>query len=861
MFKKAICRFVVILFFVLTMPYQAYGKGMEGHSGGKKLNNDSSTTSAVSFQEVSVHDPSVIKAGDSYYVFGSHIEAAKSTDLINWTKFTNSYTTPGNALYGNLSENLSGAFKWAGENDGDSLGGYAVWAPDVFYNPDYVNKDGTKGAYMDYFCTSSTWKRSVIGYAVSKNIEGPYTFVDTVVYSGFTEKDNYDGKSSNGAITMNNSPTKYSETNTNYANTNISKLVANKQISGVNKEWFNSDGSYNTSLYPNAIDPGIFYDKKGNLWMAYGSWSGGIYLLQINKKTGAAIYPGRDGKTRGGNKIDRYFGIHISGGYGQSGEGPYIVYNKQTGYYYLYETYGGLMSSGGYNMRVFRSKNPDGPYVDASGKNAVLPANTDNENYGNKMMGNFLFQRDVGDPGTGDGYGYVSPGHNSVYYDEKTGEQYLVFHSRFPKTGETHEVRVHKIYMNKDGWPVVAPYRYAGIKQTRIIEKDAVGEYKFINHGKETTSTIKNSVYIRLNRNHTISGDVKGKWKVTGKSRVAITIDGKVYDGVFTMEYNPVTEKKVVTFTAVSKEGVPIWGSKLANETDEQVVNDVYNDLSLGDTDKVIADLKLPAEGTRHTQITWQTSDSSVVTGSGKVTRPQAGSNSATATLTATITKGKVSRTKAFTITVLPYKTAGIVAKYNFENNLNDSAGNYTAGTVIGNLIGTSGGNISYADGKKGEAAVFNGSSGIQLPAGLITSNSYSVAMWLKPQALTLYTTAFFGARDSNNWVSLVPYGPVNNNTMVWSGSTTWYNGTTSLTIPKDEWTHVAFTVANGKLSVYINGELKYSGTDFPDIFTTANCIFTLGVNWWDPAYKGLMDDVRVYEGALTREQVQKLVQ
>ena len=39
------------------------------------------------------------------------------------------------------------------------------------------------------------------------------------------------------------------------------------------------------------------------------------------------------------------------------------------------------------------------------------------EPYGVKLMGNFLFERNVGDPGTGIGTGYVSPGHNSAYYD------------------------------------------------------------------------------------------------------------------------------------------------------------------------------------------------------------------------------------------------------------------------------------------------------------------------------------------------------------------------------------------------------------------------------------------------------------
>lgn len=55
---------------------------------------------------VSVHDPSIVKEDDTYYVFGSHIEAAKSTDLQNWTTFTNGYTTPGNVIFGDLSDNL-----------------------------------------------------------------------------------------------------------------------------------------------------------------------------------------------------------------------------------------------------------------------------------------------------------------------------------------------------------------------------------------------------------------------------------------------------------------------------------------------------------------------------------------------------------------------------------------------------------------------------------------------------------------------------------------------------------------------------------------------------------------------------------
>ena len=341
---------------------------------------------------VSVHDPSIVKDGDEYYVFGSHIDAAKSTDLQNWTRFTNGYTTPGNVIFGDLSENLAGSFAWAGEDDSDSKGGFSVWAPTVFWNDNYVNDNGAKGAYMMYYCTSSTYKRSAIGFAVSQNIEGPYTYVDTIMYSGFTKNDAYDSNSAK---------------NTKYVNTHIDELIEEDVLEGLNDSWFNADGSYNTSYAPNAIDPELFYDENGQLWMTYGSWSGGIYILKIDDTTGQPIYPGDDADQDSLNLTDRYFGKRISGGYTQSGEGADVVYDKENGYYYMTVTYGGLTADGGYNMRLFRSENPDGPYLDSAGRNAALSGNVSNTNYGIKLISNYKF--DCQDTAL------KAAGHNSVF--------------------------------------------------------------------------------------------------------------------------------------------------------------------------------------------------------------------------------------------------------------------------------------------------------------------------------------------------------------------------------------------------------------------------------------------------------------
>lgn len=60
-----------------------------------------------------------------HYVFGSHIEAAKSADLQNGTRFTNGYTADENAIFGDLSGNLTKAFARSEENLEDCEGEFA----------------------------------------------------------------------------------------------------------------------------------------------------------------------------------------------------------------------------------------------------------------------------------------------------------------------------------------------------------------------------------------------------------------------------------------------------------------------------------------------------------------------------------------------------------------------------------------------------------------------------------------------------------------------------------------------------------------------------------------------------------------
>jgi hypothetical protein len=66
------------------------------------------------------------------------------------------------------------------------------------------------------------------------------------------------------------------------------------------------------------------------------------------------------------------YGKHLAGGDHSAIEGSYILYSPESGYYYLFASFGGFASTDGYNIRIARSKNPDGPYLDAAGRDEVL---------------------------------------------------------------------------------------------------------------------------------------------------------------------------------------------------------------------------------------------------------------------------------------------------------------------------------------------------------------------------------------------------------------------------------------------------------------------------------------------------------
>lgn len=465
---------------------------------------------------VSVHDPSIYKADGKYYIFGSHMSTAVSEDLRTWTSLGDGYKVK-DPIYYELMANEE-AFAYSGSKKSlipTDDRKWHVWAPDVIYNED-------TGLYYLYFCTTSTWNASNLCYATSESIEGPYEWKGALIYSGFT------------AETLDATDV------TEYVDRDTAK-----------DRYIKKSDEYNFNKFPNAIDPTVLYDEEGRLWMVYGSWSGGMYLLELDKATGEVIHPEEDEAKR----VDPYFGKRLLGGNHSSIEAPYILYDEESGYYYLFVSYGGLTREGGYQIRVFRSETIDGDYVDMNGEYPMDTNNPEHYPYGLKLSGNyFLPSLEMA---------YMATGHNSAFVDED-GKKYVVNHTRFDNKTEEHEPRVHQFIVNEEGWPCMLPYATDGetVSESGYDKGAVAGRYYVINQGTAIDAEIAQPFILYLDESGKVYGDgVEGSWEMKdGSCYMKVSHGGKDYSGVF-CQMNDEAGTQVMTFCAVGG-NESVWGVK-----------------------------------------------------------------------------------------------------------------------------------------------------------------------------------------------------------------------------------------------------------------------------------------------------------
>ena len=863
-----------------------------------------SMTASRNYSEGSVHDPSVVfdPNTSTYYVVGSHLDVAKSSNLSSWTKVAtgtnhSSFLNKGyqTAFSSNPSHRVkvrrgndtieatlgsfdAGAFcatySQVHLNDSKQLQAMTqsqwisgnMWAPDIIYNPHM-------GKWCMYLSLNGDYWASVVILLTADKPTGPFVYEAPIVFGGF-----------NGQTYTQNGVSK----SVDYHDTDL-ELVLGEQASLPSRYRTSSWGN----VYPNCIDPCVFFDEQGELWMTYGSWSGGIYILKLDRNTGlrdyTCTYAGTGTSPSASATSDAYFGKKIAGGYYVSGEGSYI---KHIGdYYYLFLSYGFFSPEGGYEMRVFRSSSPDGPYVDGNGISAIFNSSYQ-LNYGPSAATN----RGMKLMGAMNGWGTMTvgecaQGHNSAIVDADDNA-FLVCHTKFNNGTTSHQMRVHQLFVNEKGWLVAAPFRHAAVETTQkqiessqLFSADEIaGTYSMLIHPyrlNHNNFAEAKPVKVTLTSDGRIVGAANGTWEYThdGQSYVKLVISGVTYYGVaLSQSVHGYSDMKARCLSAVSTGGVPVW---LYRYTPEAALAASYDGISSYLANPVVGD----APQFDNVTAVYASDDYDALSADGKFT-PTADGHAINVSVRASsgnyfyVVQGSPLTAKQVD------GLSGLMAYYrlNSVNCVNEC--NPTEKLSVGRA--SSSGTVPSItnDAQKGSVlhqyfGAQSAASYARIPNPLLGSDAeaFSVALWVKRLDSNVWD-ALFGffsgetptASGGRCYLTGNAYLGYNDNNGHWFDINHPNNGTYA-DIPAEQWNLVVLTVSPSGPKLYVNGVekpvhawsanngMQQTSFSFSDMIATVSSykyLYLGAGSWWGSA-PACFSELAVYNHSLSAVDVASL--
>lgn len=300
--------------------------------------------------------------------------------------------------------------------------------------------------------------------------------------------------------------------------------------------------------------------------------------------------------------------------------------------------------------------------------------------------------------------------------------------------------------------------------------------------------------------------------------------------------------------------------------------------MNVGSTMDIASLIKIPAGAGSRADI--QSSDSSVVTatGTGSIKALKKG------TATLTVKWGYGAKTYTLGTVAVTVTDFAPINSYEFEGSLGDA-------TAIQTKLANYSGQPEFAEnGHRGKAlqlkaptfktesdkkVVDDAGYGIKLKEGKLGSD-YTVSLWVNAEkgfySQSPILSLGIGNDTAQNWVSI---------SGTWKGGAdetgtaarVWcvkkageaaveFNGkysNTAFNAPNGQWTMLTISQSGNDLKFYVNGKENGGTKAAEEILNQDDALITIGMNNWDSSFKGMIDDVNVYDTALDATQVKSL--
>lgn len=224
--------------------------------------------------------------------------------------------------------------------------------------------------------------------------------------------------------------------------------------------------------------------------------------------------------------------------------------------------------------------------------------------------------------------------------------------------------------------------------------------------------------------------------------------------------------------------------------------------------------------------------------------------------LTVTGTGGTSTKNSSITILAQATNSNGLVAAYNFDAITNslitDNSGSGNNGIANGPTLTTAG--------RYGNALIFDGINDLVTvndSASLDLSTGFTMEAWFKPLVIKRSSLLFKEQATTGSVYNLYGYEDADKAVSAFNDGVSEHFVSTYNPMPINKWTHLASTYDGVTLRMYRNGNNVFS-RKVTGTVKQSNGVLQIGGNKvWGEYFNGHLDDVRIYNRALTQLEIQ----